>query len=197
MPLKLSAGISRKMGLPNYGSLGASCHLEVELDAGLFKRDPESFEQHVRSVYLACAQAVNEELTRQSHSGGRAGRASNGAPNGTPPEAHDGRANHRPAAGNGRRAGGGAASGASSGAADAAEAACQEPASPRQIDFLRALARQIRGLELRRLEALCLAAAGKPMAGLTALDASRLIDQLKLVRSGTLELASVLEGDDA
>ena len=31
MPLKLTVGLSRKVGLPNYGSLGATCGLEVEL----------------------------------------------------------------------------------------------------------------------------------------------------------------------
>ena len=39
MPMRLLAGISKKMGLPNYGSLGATCHVEVELDAGLLTYD--------------------------------------------------------------------------------------------------------------------------------------------------------------
>ena len=35
MPMKLNVGVSRKVGLPDYGSVGASCNLELELDAGL------------------------------------------------------------------------------------------------------------------------------------------------------------------
>ena len=39
MPLKLNVGVSRKVGLPDYGSVGASCHLEVELDSTMIDRD--------------------------------------------------------------------------------------------------------------------------------------------------------------
>ena len=35
MPLKASVGLSRKVGQENYGSLGANCQLEIELDAAL------------------------------------------------------------------------------------------------------------------------------------------------------------------
>jgi hypothetical protein len=35
MPLKASIGLSRKVGQENYGSLGANCQLEIELDASL------------------------------------------------------------------------------------------------------------------------------------------------------------------
>src|ERR1700691_348253 len=66
MPMKVSVGLSKKVGLPDYGSLGASCHVEVELDGSLLQNDVEKFQQHVRRGYQACAQAVNEELTRSN-----------------------------------------------------------------------------------------------------------------------------------
>jgi hypothetical protein len=63
MPLKLNVGISRKVGLPEYSSAGASCNIELELDSGLLG-DLEGFHEHVRDAYVACQQAVNEELDR-------------------------------------------------------------------------------------------------------------------------------------
>src|SRR5450755_3298215 len=66
MPMKVSVGLSKKLGLPDYGSLGASCHVEVELDGSMLQTDVDKFHQHVRRAYQACAQAVNEELTRSN-----------------------------------------------------------------------------------------------------------------------------------
>ena len=39
MPMTLSIGLSRKLGLPDYGSLGASCNVTVESDAVLLHDD--------------------------------------------------------------------------------------------------------------------------------------------------------------
>jgi hypothetical protein len=64
MALKLNVGVSRKVGLPDYGSVGASCNLELELDAGLIERDLDAFHARVRGVYVAAHQAVHDELAR-------------------------------------------------------------------------------------------------------------------------------------
>ena len=64
MPLKLNVGVSRKVGLPDYGSVGASCNVEVEVDFSLIDRDLDAFHARVRDVYVAAHQAVHDELAR-------------------------------------------------------------------------------------------------------------------------------------
>jgi hypothetical protein len=64
--LRLNVGTNRKIGQPDYGSAGASCNLELELDTALF-RDREGLQQVVRQAFNACNQAVNAELARLTH----------------------------------------------------------------------------------------------------------------------------------
>jgi len=78
MPLTLNVGVSKKRGLPDYGSVGATCNVAVELDAALLTGDQDGFQRQVRNAYAACARAVNEELARHgddSHASNGSGRA--------------------------------------------------------------------------------------------------------------------------
>jgi hypothetical protein len=63
MPLRLNVGVSKKVGLPAYSSIGASCHLEVELENGLL-RDPAGFRDQVQGAFAAARRAVDDELAR-------------------------------------------------------------------------------------------------------------------------------------
>jgi hypothetical protein len=64
--LRLNVGTNRKVGQPDYGSAGASCNLELELDTALF-RDRDGLQQVVKQAFAACNQAVNDELARLTH----------------------------------------------------------------------------------------------------------------------------------
>jgi len=63
MPLRLNVGVSKKLGLPAYSSVGASCNLEVELENGIL-RDPAGFRDQVQGAFLAAQRAVDDELDR-------------------------------------------------------------------------------------------------------------------------------------
>ena len=104
MAVKLSVGLQKKVGLPDYGSLGASCHVEFEIDRSLLDNDLDGFHQKVRGAFAACQQAVSDQLTRQQsdqpasngngHNGNGHGGNGNGYSNGN---GNGHRGNSRPA----------------------------------------------------------------------------------------------------
>ena len=59
--LKLNAGLSRKIGQPNYGSRGAMVNVEIELPADVL-RDPDKLKRQVRGCFETLRAAVDEEL---------------------------------------------------------------------------------------------------------------------------------------
>ena len=164
MPMKLNVGLARKVGLPEYSSICASCNVEVELNGSMVFDDLEQFHRHVRQAYVACQQAVNDELARQQQQQAPASPSQDSSP----------RTNSAPRNGNGSSNG--------------------HRASEKQTGYIQQLARQIRGLGVRRLETLCDKMFGKPMADLTSLDASGLIDALKSIKAGEIDLETALNG---
>ena len=89
MPLTLNVGLSKKVGLPDYGSLGVSCSVQVELDQALLSHDENGFQQKVKQAYAACNQALQDELQRQ-HLSPSANPAS------PPADGNGGRSNSQP-----------------------------------------------------------------------------------------------------
>ena len=68
MPLTVKVGLAKKIGQPDFGSLGASCDIELELDGGLLFNDLEGLQQKIQTAYVACRQAVNDELAGRCRS---------------------------------------------------------------------------------------------------------------------------------
>jgi hypothetical protein len=168
MSMTLNVGLSKKAGLPNYGSLGASCNIAVELNGSMVFDDLEGFHRHVRQAYVACQQAVNDELARQQQ------RETPAAPSSH--DEHDGPPRNNGAARNGNGA------------------SHSHLASQKQLDYVQQLATQIPGLGVRRLETLAETMLSKPLANVSSLDASSLIDTLKAIKSGEINLDTALNG---
>ena len=155
MPLRLNVGVSRKLGLPGYSSIGASCNLEVELDHGLLL-DPAGFRDRARGAFLAAEQAVDDELARlQAH--GEPGETRQATPT------------------NGRRNGGHAGDALPAVRPEARPARTGKPATPGQVRAIVSSARRQRA-DLDGL--LCDLGVTRPEE-LTLADASGLIDRLK------------------
>jgi hypothetical protein len=147
----------------------------MELDYGLLDHDLDGFHTRVHQLYTACRQAVHDELARQqtgpvpratpTSNGGNGHGRSNGYANG-----HS----------NGHSNGNGHTNGTS------------PAASAKQIEYAQQLAKQITGLGMRRLETIAQRMHQRPLAALSSLEASALIDLLRAIKAGKLELGHVL-----
>lgn len=62
MAIKINLGINKKIGEPNYGSRGASCNVEFDLDGSFDNGGSARFQEAARKAYAACRQAVEAEL---------------------------------------------------------------------------------------------------------------------------------------
>ena len=180
MPLRANVGISRKVADNNYGSRGASVNLEVELESSLIQ-EPERLQERIRQVFRLAQVSVDEELARQNTTN----NTSNGngtAANGSQPHADSTNGNGSPTNGNGHRASNGNGNGGG------------QIASEKQMTYARQLAGQIKGMGIRRLESLAQKMFSKPLAALSTMDASGLIDTLKSIKAGEIDINQVLEG---
>jgi len=177
MPLKTNIGVSRKVADNNYGSRGANVNLEVELDSTLIN-EPERFHDRIRQVFRLAQQAIDDELTRQQ-ADGTPSHTTNGAANGHAQQ--NGSTGH-------------ATNGNGNGHATNANGRTAATMLEKQLTYARQLAKQIDGLGVRRLENLAEMMFGKPMVALTTLDGSGLIDSLKGIKEGRIDLHTVLNG---
>ncbi len=62
MPVLVNVGLSKKIGQPDYGSLGAHCNVQFELDGSYDNGSSEHFQTAIRRAYIACRQAVETEI---------------------------------------------------------------------------------------------------------------------------------------
>ena len=79
--IKLNAGVSRKVGEPNFGSRGASVNVELELESAVVN-DTEALYEKIRRLFALAKRSVDEELgistSVPSNGGGPSSAPSNG-----------------------------------------------------------------------------------------------------------------------
>jgi hypothetical protein len=168
MPMKVTAGLTKKMGLPAYGSLGASCTMEIELEQGLLFHDEAGFRSRPAALYDVCRSAVEEQLHQPDRGQDSLAETSE-------------LGHYEPPAANGPRA--------------APPLSSRIPlATERQINFAQHLARQIRALGGQRLAELAQQSCGRSLDELTSPEASQLIELLKELRAGTKSVNDLLPG---
>ena len=185
MPMKLSGGLTKKIGQPQYGSLAASCHLELEVERSLLERDASAFQERVRDAFAVCRREVDAELEsgdrRKSKCLPPAPEMANQDP--TNSLSRNDAAKHNPQ-GNGTMANGDFTS-------DGHDES--QPASASQLSYVRRLASQIGRAAALRIEVLARRRYGKPLVELSRLEASRLIGVLRAVKAGELDWEAILE----
>ncbi|REJ74267.1 MAG: hypothetical protein DWQ34_23945 [Planctomycetota bacterium] len=68
MPMQLNIGFSEKKGQPDFGSIGASVNLQLELEGSLVN-DPSRLRDSIRRLFGEARNAVEEELARDGTNG--------------------------------------------------------------------------------------------------------------------------------
>lgn len=150
--MRLIVGLTKKVGLPGFGSVGATCQLEsAEFNAELGSDD---FERRSKRAFDVCRKAVEEEIARHGSKSPRNSEACNpsepSSSNGSPfPSERS--INGRPPGNAGR------------------------PATIKQLNALRAMMTKCR-LSHGELNDVF---GGKPFDALTIAEASAAIDRLK------------------
>ena len=155
MGIKLNVGVSKKIGLPDYGSAGSTCNLELELDNAALDR-PEEFHRRVREAYAACRSAVEDELGNH-----RAKGTTTHDTRPTPPPKTEYR-NSPPPERNENRF----------------------PISSKQLNFIVQLTKAVKGLSAPKLDDYCQRTFGRTCNQLSAKEGSQLIDALKDAKAG-------------
>ncbi|MCM2371883.1 regulatory protein GemA [Aporhodopirellula aestuarii] len=89
MTTKLSVGVTRKVGQPNFGSACATCQLEIEIDNSLMNDHADTLTERIRRTFDLCRQEVDRELMRHADGSHSRPEAINGnvrARNGSSPQ---------------------------------------------------------------------------------------------------------------
>ena len=169
MAIKINVGVSKKIGLPDYGSAGSHCNIEIEADNSILD-NPDQFLQRVRNAYEMARQSVEAELSH--HRPGSAGANTTGASTkAEPAQRQEYRQEYRQEHRSDNNSTG------------------NRIASPKQQQFIASLVKGVKGLEWATLDKYCASKWGTNTSQLSPKQASELIDDLKAAKSGERRIA--------
>ena len=157
MTIKINVGVNKKVGLPDYGSAGSHCAIELEADNSLLD-NPEQFLQRVKDAYEVARKSVEEELAHHRPGNGNAGQSASRDAAKTENQKLEYRSNN---SGSNRFA-----------------------ASAKQQEFIASLVKAVKGLDWHKLDKYCMSKFDKSCSQLSSREASALIEDLKAAKSG-------------
>ena len=154
MTIKINVGVNKKIGLPDYGSAGSHCNIEIEADNSILD-NAEQFLQRVKDAYEVARQSVEEELSHH-----RPGNATSQTRSTSQSESVPRQEYRSNPTGN------------------------TFTVSPKQQQFIASLIKGVKELDWRKLDQYCDTKFGKACSQLTSKEASTLIEDLKAAKSG-------------
>lgn len=101
MTMKLNVGLSRKVGEANYGSRGASVHLEVEVESAL-AAEPQQLQERIRLLFRLARQSVDSELNGNGNGQGPGAKSQSARQWQRPPAGRGAHGHRQPGAGHPR-----------------------------------------------------------------------------------------------
>jgi hypothetical protein len=167
MTIKINVGVNKKVGLPDYGSAGSHCNIEIEADNSILD-DAEQFSRRINNAYELARQSVEEELSHHRPSNATSQSRSTGQSNREPERQQDNRSDNRYDNSSDNK----------------------YIASSKQQNFIASLVKAIKGLSWQTLDRYCGKRFGKNVSQLSPKQASELIDDLKAAKDGRKEIAA-------
>ena len=168
MAIKINVGVSKKIGLPDYGSAGSHCNIEIEADNSILD-NPDQFLQRVQDACELARQSVDAELDH--HRPGTSTANTKAEPQQQRQEyrqeyRNDNSRNDNNSTGN------------------------RYVASAKQQNFIASLVKAVKGLDWKTLDRYCNSKWGNNTSQLSAKQASELIDDLQAAKDGRREIAA-------
>ena len=169
MAIKINVGVSKKIGLPDYGSAGSHCNIEIEADNSILD-NLDLFLQRVNNACELARQSVDAELDHHRPGNNRPGGA--GANQSRQEPAQEPQRQRREYRNDNNSSGN------------------RYVASAKQQNFIASLVKAVKGLDWKTLDRYCNSKWGNNTSQLSAKQASELIDDLQAAKDGRREIAA-------